>query len=144
MAEWWGRQSTGMEMIAISRAQKNEGDRKVMTWRTKKGKKGEENYFFCRRQLWPAQFSGRALALSSADSVLCLTCLPVWMNTSNIWASTGKCSGTGYHHVLLIKDEQITPLKAQGFYLLQYLTLVRVLTGVKHQGEDLRLFLHGF
>lgn len=37
-----------MEMIAISRAQKNEGDRKVKTWRTEKGKKGEENYFFCR------------------------------------------------------------------------------------------------
>lgn len=72
-----------------------------------------------------------------------LACQSEW-TPPTLWASTGKCSGTGYHHVLLIKDEQITPLKAQGFYLLQYLTLVRVLTGVKHQGEDLRLFLHGF
>lgn len=55
-----------MEMIAISRAQKNEGGRRVMTWRTEKGKKGEENYFFCRWQLWPVQFSGRAVALGSA------------------------------------------------------------------------------
>lgn len=66
MAEWWGRQSTGMEMTARSRAQNNKGGkRRGVTWRIEKGKKGDscgQCSSVAEQWLW-AQQSG----------VLCLT-----------------------------------------------------------------------